>query len=1184
MAAKPSNPSTTVVRSSLDEGGHLDESDTRPPADASTAPPSFVPVGRRAPYFFASGETVGRHQIRRLLGEGGMGRVYLARDMTLGRSVALKVLRRDVLGEAASTRFIEEARVIAALNHPHIVQLYDVGEHGGSLYLALEYIRGETLQQRAEREPLGVDDALRAGRVIADALAHAHGVGIYHCDLKPSNVMLGQDGRLRVVDFGLARTELNSAGNRVEGTPGWMAPEQWSGSHLTDRVDIWALGLIMAKLLDGQGPSGRASLGRSEPPRFDDLPRRIERADVPPVVAHLIERSLEREPGARPTAREWYEGLDRLLEKSTQPLVEEAPFRGLAAFDERHSAFFFGREREIDAFVEQLRAHPVLPIIGPSGAGKSSFLHAGVVPRLRARESTTVLSFRPGRDPIAALARAVLVAGLAPTGHDRTRLMSHDEVASLAHDLRATPTLIAARLATIAVALQSALLLAVDQLEEIFTQGASDADARLFLELLFACTDDPRDPIRVTFTLRDDFLGRVPALGALYVMRGLSGDDLRQAIVGPLRRCGYRFDDDRLVDDMLAEIGVGRAADLPLLQFACRALWDARDAEGRLLLRATYEQMGGVGGALARHADGVWQAAPPAERRMFPKLLLRLVDGTTRRTVDRAALLAGLPADAELALDRLLAARLVAQRVANDGEGVSLEIAHESLLRSWGKLARWLEESREERRLLAELEDATQYWERRGRRPEETWAAADLLAVRRQIARLELELPPHAERFLAAGEKRQQTLRRRARLRLAAIAGLGGVVAAGALGFLAKFRLARSNVGQVDFVFMPFDWVDDQARPVDPAEFPDLTWQLYAAKPGDEHHPGDPLPPELVTSTRQKAPGSRIERVEAPGGMAFLRIDGRGRGGETCPPSWIRLQNMPGYTARGAAPPVWRIELPTCQASTSHTVTIERGPFIYGGPGEPPTKFADYVEPERVVDLQAFAIDRTEVSNAQFQPFARLVSITGYPVPNYPAGGIHVHDGDPGVPVTAIDAFEAEAFCRYMGKQLPSDHEWTKAARGGLTLPGGPNPMPRRLFPWGASLETSCVNAEGERDGSRWVAPAVDFGCGASPYGVLNMAGNVAEWISREGQTSREQSPLRVVRGGNAMSPWELEQTTTVFRNARESRYIEFSIGIRCVAHPTGRLKKKINESRIPDRRRAAQRTVARRSFWQRSN
>ena len=239
--------------------------------------------------------------------------------------------------------------------------------------------------------------------------------------------------------------------------------------------------------------------------------------------------------------------------------------------------------------------------------------------------------------------------------------------------------------------------------------------------------------------------------------------------------------------------------------------------------------------------------------------------------------------------------------------------------------------------------------------------------------------------------------------------------------------------------------------------------------------------------------------------------------------------------------------MPTCRATAAGMVEIPAGPFVYGGPGEPRTKFPDYLEPERTVDLEAFAIDRTEVSNLAFKPFAALEALSGYAAPNYPTEGRLARSGDPGMPVTSIDIFTAEAFCRFMGKRLPGDHEWTKVARGGLDLNGAANPAPRRLFPWGKKFDSRCVNADGEQDGVDWLSPSDSFSCGASPYGVLHLAGNVAEWISPEGQTDQE-SLLRVIRGGNTMSLLNDEHTTTVFRNAREGRYFDFVIGVRCVA------------------------------------
>src|ERR1051325_10238272 len=215
------------------------------------------------------GETVGRYPVRRSLGRGGMGQVYLARDVVLGRSVALKVVGVARETGFSTEQFLHEARAIARLNHPNIVQLYDFGEYRGGFCLALEYIEGDTLRERARLGTMALDEVLRQARAIADGLCHAHDNGVYHCDLKPSNVMVGKDGRVRVVDFGIARTGENAA-STSSGTPDWMAPEQWTGAPATDRVDSWFVGTGLAPALTGRHPLGADSDARRDAARDPD--------------------------------------------------------------------------------------------------------------------------------------------------------------------------------------------------------------------------------------------------------------------------------------------------------------------------------------------------------------------------------------------------------------------------------------------------------------------------------------------------------------------------------------------------------------------------------------------------------------------------------------------------------------------------------------------------------------------------------------------------------------------------------------------------------------------------------------------------------------------------------------------------------------------------------------------------
>ncbi|TMQ17334.1 MAG: hypothetical protein E6J91_10225 [Deltaproteobacteria bacterium] len=929
-----------------------------------------------------------------------------------------------------------------------------------------------------------------------------------------------------------------------------MAPEQWTGEPLTDRVDSWALGLVTEVLLTGKHPLGDTAETRHAAVRSPALAPalEIERRDVPAAVVDLIRRSLD-QPLQRPSAAEWARVLDSAIDGRGDAVAEDGPYRGLAAFDEKHARFYFGRELEIDAFVERLREVPQLPIVGPSGTGKSSFLHAGVIPRLRAREPWTVIALRPGGDPAGALARHVLAA-ISDDRVDRpTETQLKARIQAFRADLLETPTLLAARLVTIAGMRGSRVLLAVDQLEEAFTQGAAEVDCERFLQMLLSAVDDPLDPVRVVVTVRDDFVGKLAGLRSLFVVRKLGVDDLRRTITGPLARYDYEFDDPAIVDDLLAEVGSAEVADLPLLQFACRTLWDGRDTARRRLLRATYREMGGLAGALARHADHALAELSPGEHRIARQLLLQLVVGTTRRTVARDPLLAAVGAGGGAVLDRLLAARLLVQRNLA-GEAPVIEIVHESLVQTWSQLARWLDESREERHLVEDWQEAARVWERRGKRIEDAWPEKELTTGRHRAAQLDLVLPARVQEFFAAGDRKHEVARRRRRIRLGIAAAAALAVAVPAFlmiaRYLAREQLIDNNTGTADLAIIPFDQV---GVPAGLSAARRLSVALYGARSDDLDQPGEPLPADLARVFDPQDIGIlRLQRLRAPGGTLFLRIAGRGETPRSCGPSWLRIQAFPGYhTDDVKLITVW---VPTCEATFRDTATVEAGAFVYGGPGEPRSGMYgdnDYTEQEQIRELDAFAIDRREVSNAAYEPFARLEKTTGYRRPIYPPPtGKYVHQADPRYPVTNVNAFEAQAFCAYMGKRLPSEAQWVKAARGGTQVGGQPNPAPGRLYPWGTTWRRACVNLDGTEDGFDWIAPVDSLACGQSPYGVLNLVGNVYEWIARDGQSDRD-NPLWALRGGAADSPVEREQTTTIYRNHRDPRVGYYTFGLRCV-------------------------------------
>ncbi|MFH1812184.1 MAG: protein kinase [Pseudomonadota bacterium] len=794
------------------------------------------------PRLLAPGEQVAHFRVLRLLGAGGMAEVYLARDQQLGRKVALKLLKPGVLGEESTERFLFEARATARFNHPHIVTVYAAGEHRGNLFVALEYLEGESLRERMERGPLSVAEAQRIGLAMAEALAEAHAHSLIHRDLKPENVMLARDGRPRVVDFGLAKTfaaqdeaaaaaqdthttqqtldvtseilSLESDRRYLRGTPSYMAPEQWTKGESSGAADIWALGVTLFELLSGTRPySANTPLMLavdvcSEQP----APDLAARAQVPAELALLVGACLSKSPAKRPAAAEVAQRLHRLISSAGKALSDdENPFRGLLPFGEQHRHLFFGRASEIEALVERLRLDPLLAVLGPSGAGKSSFVQAGVIPRLRERGALLVIQVRPGKKPFATLATRIvearregsasLVAGSAfraPTPMADAASSSvedpQQEAERLAEQLRASPHLLSVSLHRLAERRHCDVLLFVDQLEELYALVDDDETRRAFMQAICTAADDPQLPVRALFTLREEFLSRVAegpgvreALTSIVVLRPPGEQALREILTRPLQAAGYGYDEPGLVDSMVLEVS-GEASCLPLLQFAGQQMWAGRDVQRKLLLRSSHDAIGGVAGALAQHAEQTLAGFTSEEVELARRLLLRLVTAEgTRRTQSREALLDGMPPLAGEVLARLVGARLLTSRQVESSVGsqAEVELTHESLITSFHRLKRWLDESRDDVVFLAEIGQAAELWARHGQREEELWTGRALVDARRAAEQCSTEVPSQVRHFLVAAERKD---RRRVRVRRAVLGLVMVLLTAVAVVFFVKER------------------------------------------------------------------------------------------------------------------------------------------------------------------------------------------------------------------------------------------------------------------------------------------------------------------------------------------------------------------------------------------------------------
>lgn len=279
------------------------------------------------------GRQIGHYCVESPLGKGGMGEVWLARDLRLDRKVALKILpAEDAQDERRRKRFLREARLASALSHPNVVAIYDVDERDGWNYMAMEYVAGETLAQRILRGPIDWKLAREYVGQIAAALGAAHAAGITHRDLKPSNIMLTGTGQVKVLDFGLAqqeavaeegdatRTQLTAAG-AVLGTYGYMAPEQLLGEKADARSDVFSLGVVWFELLTGESPFRGATRTEQMRRMLSEGARDIRRvtSQMPEPEAALLMKCLAGKPEER------FANAGELLRAMT--VREEAPRR-----------------------------------------------------------------------------------------------------------------------------------------------------------------------------------------------------------------------------------------------------------------------------------------------------------------------------------------------------------------------------------------------------------------------------------------------------------------------------------------------------------------------------------------------------------------------------------------------------------------------------------------------------------------------------------------------------------------------------------------------------------------------------------------------------------------------------------------------------------------------------------------
>jgi serine/threonine protein kinase/WD40 repeat protein len=667
--------------------------------------------------FFSVGQVLGeRYEILEMVGRGGMGEVWRAFDLKLRVEVALKALREDLFQSERRRELLrQEVRAAREVMSPNVCRIFDLIEIDGRELVSMEYVDGATLLGvLQERGPLELKEAQDIASQFLSGLEAIHKAGLVHRDVKPENIMLTRAGRVVVMDFGLARQKTEDD-RSVSGTPAYMAPEHAAGKDVDARADVYSAGVVLAEMVSPDGLKSfesRKSLWeavRSEPAQVPDSP-------WAPVIKRAVARDREgRQNSAHTLIRELEDVTLRI-----EGAEERNPYPGLASFTESDAEYFYGREAEIEAMWRTLEQPHLLAVIGPSGSGKSSFIRAGLIPAQPEGWSCVVTT--PGSSPLMELAQALVTEFAGDAEAIRDLIRTDDPEAMVGAVARWRER-------------HDHVLLVVDQFEELFTLNPPGTQT-LFAELLgrLAIEHD----VHVLLSMRDDFLFHCQAheplrtvFSELTPLGPLVGGALRRALVQPASRCGYRFEDDDLVAEMLAEVE-GERGTLPLLAFAVSRLWEEREGSAGLLTREAYQRIGGVGGALGRHAEEVLERIgedrEPVVREVFRNLVT--AQGTRAiRDVDELLSVFVEPerGDANEVLRELIDARLLTTFETSTGEDEQkrkIEIIHESLLANWPRLVRWQNQDAEAVQLRDQLRQAAKTWDEHQRSDDLLWTGS----------------------------------------------------------------------------------------------------------------------------------------------------------------------------------------------------------------------------------------------------------------------------------------------------------------------------------------------------------------------------------------------------------------------------------------------------------------------------
>ena len=782
----------------------------------------------------SSGTSLRGYELREEIATGGFGTIYLAYQTSVGRKVAIKAIRPEFASQSDFIRRFEtEAKLIARLEHPHIVPLYDYWRDPEGAYLVMRWFPSGSLRDEVDHGAASLDEVLTWMSQIAAALSVAHQQGVIHRDIKPDNILIDTERNAYLTDFGIAKvlettTHLTTEG-KAPGSPAYAAPEQAKAEPLSPQTDIYSLGVVLYELLTGEHPFPDLTPAQQLVKHIQEpLPLMKEkRASLSAGLEAVIQKATAKPPGERyDSVVEMYTALQETIveagsqvELVTGTLVN--PYKGLRAFQEADAADFYGREALVDDLLAELddsfELHRFLAVVGPSGSGKSSLVKAGLIPAVKrgalpGSGQWFVLEMQPGPRPLEELEIGLIGLATEPVGGLREQL-ERDE-----HGLFRAARIVLPKDDT-------QLLLVIDQFEEIFTLGEDNGRAKHFMSLLRAAATDPRSRVRIVVTIRADFYDRplmYPGFSELirdrtFAIVPLSSEELTNAIVSPAKAAGVSVTSD-LIAEIVADV-LEQPGALPLLQYAMTELFDHRD-DGSIK-RAGYDAIGGVFGALGKRSEEVYASLEPEAQEIARQLFLRLVtlgEGTedTRRRVLRAEItsLWEDPASADAVIEAFGSSRLLSFDHDPVSRDPTVEVAHEALIGEWDRFHGWLDQSRADVRLQRLLAGGATEWLQTDRDPGfllrgsrldqfEAWSArTELVLSQDERTYLDTSLAERSEREAEEAERQahEAKLERRSRNVLRALVGVMAIATAVGLGLASVARNAQqeAEVAQQD--------------------------------------------------------------------------------------------------------------------------------------------------------------------------------------------------------------------------------------------------------------------------------------------------------------------------------------------------------------------------------------------------